>query len=244
MFLGVADPDFDGFLADLSRAAASLEIFRGGDEFMTLQDLSPLPETRSEVEGLATNLGYEESVLLFGADASEARIRALDLSEFSTLVFSTHALLANELKDVVEPSLALSSPGRSNEEDGSDGIFTASEIATLNLNADLVVLAACNTARSSDPGALGLSRLTRAFIVAGTRRLIVSHWKVHSDAAVELFSSLEYKDFDSRAVQYEGSGIRDHALSLQQAALRLAEGRTENDYSHPMYWAAFFLVGG
>lgn len=241
-FLGVADPDFDGFFSNLSRATASLDVFRGADGFISLQDLPPLPETRSEVERLATNLGYDESVFLFGVDASEQRIKALELSKFSILVFSTHAVLANELKDIVEPSLALSSPGIENQS-GSDGVLTASEIAALNLDADVVILAACNTARSSDPGILGLSRLARAFIVAGARRLVVSHWKVHSEASVELFSALSGGGAITEDPGSESTGAGYYSESLRQAALRLVEGKTEEDYSHPMYWAAFFVVG-
>ena len=64
----------------------------------------------------------------------------------------------------------------------------ASEIASLKLDADWVVLSACNTAAGGDANAEALSKLGRAFIYAGTRSLLVSHWAVYSDATVKLIT--------------------------------------------------------
>ncbi|MFX4493670.1 CHAT domain-containing protein, partial [Acinetobacter baumannii] len=80
--------------------------------------------------------------------------------------------------------LALSIPANPTAED--DGLLTASEVAQLKLNADWVVLSACNTMAGEVPGADALSGLARAFFYAGSRALLVSHWAVDSAAATKL----------------------------------------------------------
>ena len=88
---------------------------------------------------------------------------------------------------MAEPSLALSIPAQSSSDD--DGLLTASEVAQLKLNADWVVLSACNTIAGDKPGAEALSGLARAFFYAGARALLVSHWAVESNAATLLTTS-------------------------------------------------------
>ena len=96
-----------------------------------------------------------------------------------------HGLVAGELAGVSEPSLVLTPPLKGTDTD--DGLLTASEVAQLKLNADWVILSACNTAAADGtPGARGLSGLAKAFFYAGSRALLVSHSPVESDAAVTL----------------------------------------------------------
>ena len=101
--------------------------------------------------------------------------------------FATHGLLAGDVKGLGEPSLALTIPSEPSELD--DGLLTASEVAQLKLNADWVVLSACNTAAGDKPGAEALSGLARAFFYAGAHALLVSHWAVESNAAMRLTTS-------------------------------------------------------
>jgi len=108
------------------------------------------------------------------------------------LHFATHGLLSGEsaaiLKAKAEPALILTPPQDSApgalEED--NGLLTASEVAQLELDADWVVLSACNTAAGERGDAEALSGLARAFFYAKVRALLVSHWEVRSDAAVKL----------------------------------------------------------
>jgi CHAT domain-containing protein len=93
--------------------------------------------------------------------------------------------MAGELSGIAEPGLILSPPARATEAD--DGYLSASEVAQLKLDADWVLLSACNTAApDGTPGAEGLSGLAKAFFYAGARSLLVSHWAVVSDATVRL----------------------------------------------------------
>ena len=96
--------------------------------------------------------------------------------------------MAGDIKGLGEPALALTLPEKPNTSD--DGLLTASEVAELKLNADWVVLSACNTAAGDKPGAEALSGLARSFFYAGAHALLVSHWDVGSSVA-GLFSFLE-----------------------------------------------------
>jgi CHAT domain-containing protein len=89
--------------------------------------------------------------------------------------FATHGALAGELKGTHEPGLILTPPATTSEDD--DGYLSASEIAALKLDADWLVLSACNTAAGGAANAEALSGLGRAFIYAGARSLLVSHWR-------------------------------------------------------------------
>ena len=84
------------------------------------------------------------------------------------------------MKGLPEPALVLMPPKVGTKAD--DGLLLASEIAQLKLNADWVVLSACNTAAGEGPDGEGLSGLAKAFFYAGTRALLVSHWRISSQA--------------------------------------------------------------
>lgn len=119
-----------------------------------------------------------------GADASETNVKGAPLADYRVVYFATHALVAGDIKGLGEPALLLSVPKKPNDFD--DGLLTASEVAQLKLNADWVVLSACNTAAGDKPGAEALSGLARALFYAGARALLVSHWAVDSKAAARL----------------------------------------------------------
>jgi CHAT domain-containing protein len=91
------------------------------------------------------------------------------LRDYRVVYFATHGLVAGEVKGIGEPSLALTIPA--NPTDIDDGLLTSSEVAQLKLNADWVVLSACDTMAGGTPGAEALSGLARAFFYAGTRAL-------------------------------------------------------------------------
>jgi CHAT domain-containing protein len=156
------------------------------------------------------------------------------LAKYRIVAFATHGLLAGEFRGLAEPSLVLTPPLKASAQD--DGLLTASEIATLNLNADWVLLAACNTAAPAQRyGAEGLSGLAKAFLYAGSRALLVSHWWVASHATVLLTTG---------AI---GALAKDPAIgraeALRQAMLPLMNGEAGEMYAHPVFWAPFINVG-
>ena len=150
------------------------------------QALPALPDTADELKAIAQKLGVPDSDIYLGRNASESNVKRAALSDYRIVYFATHGLVAGDVKGLAEPSLALSIPAQPSDVD--DGLLTASEVATLKLNADWVVLSACNTI-ADKPGAEALSGLARAFFYAGTRALLVSHWAVSSSAATRLTTS-------------------------------------------------------
>jgi CHAT domain-containing protein len=114
-------------------------------------------------------------------------VKRLPLANYRIVYFATHGLVAGDIKGLAEPSLALSIPPHPTDLD--NGLLTASKVAQLKLNADWVVLSACNTVASDKPNAEALSGLARAFFYAGSRALLVSHWAVASDSATRLTTS-------------------------------------------------------
>jgi CHAT domain-containing protein len=124
--------------------------------------------------------------------------------------------------------LVLTPPDHPTEAD--DGLLTASEIAALKLNADWVVLSACNTAAGSADNAEALSGLARAFIYAGTRALLVSHWAVFSEAATTL-TTTTFANMTSDASIGRAEALRRAMTGL------IAQGKP------PSYWAPFIIVG-
>jgi CHAT domain-containing protein len=95
---------------------------------------------------------------------------------------------SSEIEGTSEPGLILTPP--KDQTDLDDGYLSASEVAGLKLDADWVILSACNTAAGGAQGAEALSGLARAFIYAGARALLVSHWSVSSEATVSLITTL------------------------------------------------------
>ncbi|QDC09464.1 CHAT domain-containing protein [Oceanicola sp. D3] len=218
--LGIANPDFDPSGSAPVQASSN----RGGA-------LAPLPETFEEVRDVAGSMGAGEGAVLQQGAASEAAVKAADLERFRVLYFATHGLVSgDEVKESVveEPALALTPGG------GEDGLLTASEIALLRMNPDWVVLSACNTAVGETPDAEALSGLAQAFLYAGARALLVSHWPVESQSAVSLMTDI----FARRAADPELSA----AEAQRQAMLAMIDG-PRAEWRHPAYWAPFILVG-
>ena len=133
--------------------------------------------------------------------------------------------------------MALSVPQKATLED--DGLLTASEVTQLHLNADWVVLSACNTASGDKPGAEALSGLARAFFYSGAKSLLVSHWPVYSDAAT-LLTTKAFKYIEDGQASGKPVG---RAEALRQAMLSLIDKRDDDLASHPSYWAPFVVVG-
>ena len=156
-----------------------------------------------------------------------------DLADYRVVYFATHGLVAGEVKGLAEPSLALTLPKQPSEID--DGLLTASEVAQLKLNADWVVLSACNTIAGDRPGAEALSGLARAFFYAGARALLVSHWSVESNAAMRLTTST----FD--ILKSDPKLGRAEALRRAMLAYMIDAANPLN--AHPALWAPFVVAG-
>jgi CHAT domain-containing protein len=213
-----------------------------GVDSADLAMLPRLPDTADELRSIATALGADPAkVLYLGKDANEKNVRTLDLSEARILAFATHGLVPGELDGLTQPALALSAPEVSGSE--GDGLLTMDKILALKLNADWVVLSACNTGAGAGAGAEAASGLGRAFFYAGTRALLVTNWSVHSQSARELVTDLFKRQAQDVTIP--------RAEALRQAMMALVDGpgstndqgKTDFTYAHPLFWAPYSIIG-
>jgi CHAT domain-containing protein len=196
--------------------------------------LAALPDTGKEIQAIGKMLSPKDpKPWRLGIEAIEEQIRRLPLDQYRILYFATHGLLPGELKCQTEPALVLTPPAITPRDKSSDGLLQASEISTLKLNADLVVLSACNTAGGNGRfGGEALSGLAEAFFYAGARGLVVSHWQVPSESTALLMTAMFSKigpDFSVGPAK---------ALSEAQQFISKQKGK-----EHPYFWAAFTVIG-
>ncbi|MDD4928367.1 MAG: CHAT domain-containing protein [Gallionella sp.] len=216
--------------ADLPEASHSGEIA----DVNVIRNAARLPETADELRSMAKALGSDEQSIWLQKNATESKVKHLDLTQYRTIAFATHGVMAGEVSGAGEPGLIFTPPQEGSAED--DGYLAASEIAKLKLNADLVVLSACNTAAADGtPGAEGLSGLGKAFFYAGAHSLLVSHWPVESVATVALTTSL--------LKEYAFNPGLGKAEAHSKSMMALMNMPTHPEYAHPIYWAPFIVVG-
>jgi CHAT domain-containing protein/Tfp pilus assembly protein PilF len=231
-FAGFGNPDFRG--TGTHRGIDARSLYRGSEAITErLRNLPSLPETADELRAEARMLGAAESSLHLGPDASVTVVKSLNLSNTRVIAFATHAGVAGQLADVNEPMLVLTPPAHPTP--GDDGLLRASQVSQLQLNADFVILSACNTAASDGtPGAEGLTGLAKAFFYAGARSLLVSHWEVQSEPTVKLTTGL------IGALNADPTIGRSEAL--RRSMLAMVDSTTDSD-THPIAWAPFVLAG-
>lgn len=207
----------------------SQALFRSGaPDLDAITRLPPLAEAGAELAAIAAALPGRDDVLLVGPDALEERIKRADLQQADVIAFATHGLVAGEMASLWEPALLLGTADGS----GEDGLLGASEIAQLRLDADWVILSACNTAAGESSGAPAYSGLATAFAQAGARGLMLSHWRVRDDAAARL---------TVETVRGSAEGL-SRAEALRRAQLALMADRSVPDAAHPAIWAPFVII--
>jgi CHAT domain-containing protein/tetratricopeptide (TPR) repeat protein len=223
-------------VAGLRSGAARVEPQGSLADLSHIRMQAPLPETADELCAVARDVKAAAHDIRLGAYATEREVKRLsasgELAKYRLVHFATHGALAGELEGTREPGLILTPPETASAED--DGYLSASEIAGLKLDADWVILSACNTAAGGADNAEALSGLARAFIYAQARALLVSHWAVDSDATVKLVT---------RAVREMARDARvGRAEAMRRSMLALID-KGEPRETHPAMWAPFVVVG-
>jgi CHAT domain-containing protein len=213
-----------------------------GVDSVQLAQLPRLPDTAVELKSVALALQADPAkVLNLGKAANEKNVKTTDLAKFKVIAFATHGLVPGELDGLTQPALALSAPAVA-DVDG-DGLLTMEEILSLRLDADWVVLSACNTGAGVVAGAEAASGLGRAFFYAGTRALLVTNWSVHSQSARELMTDLFKRQADDPKVT-RGEALRQAMMALVDGPGYLnSDGKTEFAYAHPLFWAPYTIIG-
>ncbi len=235
-FLGIGDPLLKGDSGATRGVANLADLFKGGlADTDKLRLLPRLPETADEIRSVAAALGAPASSLYLEERASEPLLDKADLARFRVIEFATHGLMSGDITGLAEPALVLTPPASPSSD--NDGLLTASKIARLKLDADWVVLSACNTAAGDGtPGADGLSGLAKAFFYAGSRALLVSNWPIASKAAVKLTTGAV------GALAKEPAIGRAEALRRSEMAL-LDDKTLPAAFAHPSIWGPFTLAG-
>jgi CHAT domain-containing protein len=183
--------------------------------------LSSLPGAEQEARAVAALL---KTAPLIGRDATKTEVTKR-LSQARIVHLATHGLLDRVNGDF--PGAIALAPSKPNQI--NDGLLTTNEIFDLKLNAELVVLSACDTAQGDITGD-GVVGLSRSFIAAGVPSVMVSLWKV-GDESTEFLMRSFYQNVQ------KGS---DRASALRNAMLTSLQ---HPQYQHPYDWAAFTLIG-
>jgi len=208
-----------------------------------LSILPRLPDTADEIRAIAATLGADEARDVFLRErANEQTVRTLDLRAYRVIAFATHGLVPGDLDGLTQPALALTAPEVANVP--GDGLLTTEKIFGLRLDADWVVLSACNTAGGSGAGSDAISGLGRAFFYAGARALLVTSWPVETTSARALTTDLFRRQQANqrmpraKALQQTLNALIDDGVRIDKATNRAAYS-----YAHPIFWAPFSLVG-
>lgn len=246
-FSGFGDPQFGPRVALASAPAAgeirmrSAALPKGEGEaadWVPYSRLAPLPDTREEILAIATALKADpERDVFLGAAASRQSVKSADLSRRRIIAFATHGLVAGDFPSLEQPALALSAPSGIADE----GLLTLDDILGLKLDADWVVLSACNTAAGDGLGAEAISGLGRGFFYAGSRALLVTHWPVETRSARQLVSGL-FERYSSHSLS-RAEALRQASLAVMQQNAHDAGGKPLFSYAHPLFWAPYALVG-
>ena len=194
-------------------------------------DIPQLPETRNELLAVAAALGADAKTdLVLGSKATRRAVLDANLLDRRTVAFATHGLMPGELPGISKPSLAMSAT----VDDKESPLLELDDVLGLRLNAQWVLLSACNTA-TGEKGGGAMSGLVRGFFFAGARSVLATHWSVDSEASAALSSAT--------FGQYGQGGI-SRSESLRQAQLAMIDGKLgEGRWTHPFYWAPYALFG-
>jgi CHAT domain-containing protein len=187
--------------------------------------LPQLPMTQDEVQHIAELFPVDRRRVFLGREGTEAALKREPLGRYRRLHFATHSLI-----DEMSPSrsaIVLSFDGDAEE----DGLLDVSEIARLNLDADLAVVSACQTGRGKLLSGEGIVGLSRAFLQAGARSVVVSLWNVTDISTSQLMRNF-YKHL---------TGGLGNAAALRQAKLHMIGSGKQS--RHPFYWSSFVMVG-
>ena len=197
--------------------------------------LPRLADTRQELTDMARALGVDPANSLYlGKDANERNVETLDLTRYRVVAFATHGLIPGDLDGLTQPALALTAPEVAGID--GDGLLTTDKILALKLDADWVVLSACNTGAGAGAGAEAASGLGSAFFYAGTRTLLVTNWSVHSASARALTSDLFRRQSADPGLS-RGEALRQSMMALIDGPGSVdAAGRTGYTYAHPLFW--------
>ena len=147
------------------------------------------------------------------------------------IAFATHGLMAGDFPQLSQPALAMAATGNEGK-NALAPLLTLEDVMSLKLNADWVILSACNTAASDGSAAEALSGLARGFFYAGARSVLVTHWAVESESA-KLLTTATFTHYANHVTARKSESLRQAMLGVMAMP----------DFEHPAFWAPYALVG-
>jgi CHAT domain-containing protein len=213
--------------------------------------LPRLPETRDEVLSIGELFGYKtnDPNIKLDMDAAKSELLKSNLGNYRFIHFATHGILSGDIPYIMEPAIVLTQPGNRNPE---DGFLKMSEILELKLNADIVVLSACKTALGKEIAGEGVVGLSRAFMLAGSKSVIVSLWSVESNSTAVLMKSF-YSHLmkpgmsKEKALRLAKQELKNQSLISDDISRGVKitgrDKKTQISTTHPFFWAPFILIG-
>ena len=235
-FLAFADPSYDGAsVSAMPSGSATQRNVATGPSSKSVADfdyrkLNRLPETLDEVKAIAAAVGGDAASIISGVSATRSRVLKDDLSQAKLLAFATHGLYPGEVPGQFQAGLAMAYEGAGLK----DSVLTVEDVSNLRLNADIVLLSACNTGFATGGVGDSVSALARGFFIAGARSLLVTAWAVESESAKELMVGT-FKAMQGTTVS--------KAKALADTQRAMLGGKYGERYRHPFFWAPYFLVG-
>jgi len=205
--------------------------------------LNELSGTRMELDLVREALGVDGKDVILGDDFTDVSVKQMALSDYRVLHFATHGLLAQDPQCLPEPGLVTSL------DEGGDTLLETSEIVGLKLDAELVVMSACDTGAGAGraaeeligfrdvgggyaAGGESLNGLARSFFFAGARNVLSTHWSVDDRATQELM------------VGFYGAVASDNEITIAEAMRKSQAALVEGaELSHPFFWAPFATIG-
>jgi CHAT domain-containing protein len=201
------------------------------DMGLDMSNISPLPNTRREAERILAMIPKDQRTAVCDFDANRDWVtQQAPLNQYRYLLFATHGLINTVRPE--ESSIVLSLVDQKGQP--RSGLLRLGDIFNLNLNAELVVLSACQTGRAKEVKGEGLIGLTRGLMYAGAKRVVVTLWNVNDSKTADLMETF-YQQM-----------IRDNRsppIALQLAQKQMWQTHKGTEFQHPYYWAAFTLQG-
>ncbi len=222
---------------DFTRSSTSVDLEKEDPRSaIKYANIPSLPETRDELTAIAKTLGANVNRdLILGSQATRQSVldqnKNGNLEKQRVVAFATHGLMAGDLPNLTQPALAMAGT-RDDATNVLAPLLTLEDVLTLKLNADWVVLSACNTAAADGKAEEALSGLARGFFYAGSRSLLVTHWSVESESAMQLTTET-FKNYQSKPNEAKAESLRQAMLTVMSHPAT----------AHPTYWAPYALVG-
>jgi CHAT domain-containing protein len=219
----------------LAQAQATYRTPSCQDSAALFANLPHLPYATLELAAASATFGATPADELLAGQFTVPNVLSANLKNYRILHFATHALLPTDLPCQSEPAIVTSAPPNATSAD--QALLTTSDVTNLHLDANLVILSACNTGGGSQGGE-ALSGLARSFFYAGARAMMVTQWSVNDQVSAYLVADMLSRLHDNTA-----GGAAGSLQAAQLALINGAGGAMPAEVANPFFWAAFSVIG-